>query len=102
MPKALRLFSVRFGRRVIDFTRQPTIMGILNVTPDSFSDGACFAEPSLACERALMMVEEGADFIDVGGESTRPGAEIRVYASGTRTFLGMGIVDSGGDAGDIT
>lgn len=75
MPKTRRLFSVRFGRNYIDFTSKPYIMGILNVTPDSFSDGACFAEPSLACERALMMAQEGADFIDIGGESTRPGAE---------------------------
>jgi dihydropteroate synthase len=50
-------------------------MGILNVTPDSFSDGGDFLDPSAAAERALQMQEEGADWIDVGGESTRPGAE---------------------------
>ncbi len=53
----------------------PLIMGILNVTPDSFSDGGSFLEPSQAVERALSMVEEGADILDVGGESTRPGAD---------------------------
>lgn len=50
-------------------------MGILNVTPDSFSDGGHYVEKQSAVERALQMVELGADFIDIGGESTRPGAE---------------------------
>ena len=49
-------------------------MGILNVTPDSFSDGGCFYAAEMAVERALQMVSEGADIIDIGGESTRPGA----------------------------
>jgi dihydropteroate synthase len=47
-------------------------MGVLNLTPDSFSDGGKFLEPGRAIERALCMIDEGADFIDVGGESTRP------------------------------
>lgn len=50
-------------------------MGILNVTPDSFSDGGLFLDPERAVDHALRMVEEGADIIDVGGESTRPGAD---------------------------
>ena len=50
------------------------VMGILNVTPDSFSDGGRFLKPERAVRRGLEMVEEGADVIDVGGESTRPGA----------------------------
>ena len=49
-------------------------MGILNVTPDSFSDGGLHFEPTSAIQRGLQMIEEGADLIDVGGESTRPGA----------------------------
>jgi len=53
----------------------PRVMGILNVTPDSFSDGGDFLAPDRAVERALHMVEAGAAIIDVGGESTRPGAE---------------------------
>jgi dihydropteroate synthase len=59
-----------------DWTLGPRtlIMGILNVTPDSFSDGGRFFEKNMAVERALEMVEEGADWIDIGGESTRPGA----------------------------
>ncbi|MFW3146073.1 MAG: dihydropteroate synthase [Thermoplasmatota archaeon] len=53
----------------------PLVMGILNVTPDSFSDGGSFDDLERAVERALEMVDEGADIIDVGGESTRPFAE---------------------------
>ncbi len=61
------------SRRLLSLQR-PLIMGILNLTPDSFSDGGrCFA-PDLAFERALEMEAEGADIIDIGGESTRPGA----------------------------
>lgn len=63
--------SWKTSRRVIDLSR-PCIMGILNVTPDSFSDGSRFIDPELALDRALQMEEEGADIIDVGGESTRP------------------------------
>jgi dihydropteroate synthase len=59
--------------RRIDLTR-PVVMGILNVTPDSFSDGGRYVHPSAAAERAAGMVAEGASIIDVGGESTRPGA----------------------------
>jgi len=53
---------------------RPLIMGILNVTPDSFSDGGSFAEPQPALSHALEMVEHGCDIVDVGGESTRPGS----------------------------
>lgn len=54
---------------------RPLVMGVLNVTPDSFSDGAAFFAPADAIEHARRMVDDGADLIDVGGESTRPGAE---------------------------
>jgi dihydropteroate synthase len=54
---------------------RPLVMGILNVTPDSFSDGGHFVDPAEALRRAERMVEEGADLLDVGGESTRPGAD---------------------------
>jgi dihydropteroate synthase len=59
--------------RTIDLTR-PVVMGILNVTPDSFSDGDRYSRPDAAVDRAAAMVAEGAGIIDVGGESTRPGA----------------------------
>ena len=52
------------------------VMGVLNVTPDSFSDGGLFLDPEEAVQRGLKMLEEGADIIDVGGESTRPGAKL--------------------------
>ena len=53
---------------------KPLIMGILNVTPDSFSDGGMFNNPQHAVDHALLMVKQGADIIDIGGESSRPGA----------------------------
>ncbi len=55
-------------------TMKPLIMGVLNVTPDSFSDAGQFLDPSKALQRALDMIEQGADIIDIGGESSRPGA----------------------------
>ncbi|CCD29483.1 Dihydropteroate synthase (DHPS) (Dihydropteroate pyrophosphorylase) [Candidatus Glomeribacter gigasporarum BEG34] len=61
------------GRFRLPFTR-PLVMGILNLTPDSFFDGARYPTLEAACMRAQRMVEEGADLIDIGGESTRPGA----------------------------
>ena len=54
---------------------QPALMGIVNVTPDSFSDGGRYLDPRVAVDHALSLVNEGADIIDVGGESTRPGAD---------------------------
>jgi dihydropteroate synthase len=60
--------------RVIEFAYRPFVMGIVNATPDSFSDGGKFFEPAAAIERGLRLVEEGADILDIGGESTRPGA----------------------------
>lgn len=57
-----------------DFPTRPLVMGILNVTPDSFSDGGRHLDPAWAVDRALELESEGADLIDIGGESTRPGA----------------------------
>lgn len=62
-----------FGDLSLDLSK-PHVMGILNVTPDSFSDGGKHYEPNQAVERALQMMQEGATIIDIGGESTRPGA----------------------------
>ncbi|MFO8024100.1 dihydropteroate synthase [Thiohalophilus sp.] len=58
----------------INFERRPRVMGILNMTPDSFSDGGRFNQAQVAVERVRQMIQEGADIIDIGGESTRPGA----------------------------
>jgi len=66
--------SLDCGGRKLDLSRT-AIMGILNVTPDSFSDGGIFLVRDAAVTHALLMVQEGADIIDVGGESTRPGAQ---------------------------
>jgi len=65
---------LRCGTQIIDLT-QPVVMGVLNVTPDSFSDGGKFLDIAAAVAHGLRMVEEGAAIIDVGGESTRPGAD---------------------------
>lgn len=62
------------SRRALSLQR-PLIMGILNLTPDSFSDGGRCSDPQIAFEKALQMEAEGADIIDIGGESTRPGAD---------------------------
>jgi dihydropteroate synthase len=59
----------------IDLGAAVRVMGVLNVTPDSFSDGGDYLQPTAAVDRALEMVEEGADIVDVGGQSSRPGSE---------------------------
>jgi dihydropteroate synthase len=64
---------LRCGSYTVDF-RTPVVMGVLNVTPDSFSDGGRYASIDAAIRHGVRMVEEGAGIIDVGGESTRPGA----------------------------
>ncbi len=60
---------------ILDFSEKTCIMGILNVTPDSFSDGGRYFDETSAINKALQMVGDGADIIDIGGESTRPGSE---------------------------
>lgn len=63
------------GEAVLELGASTKIMGISNVTPDSFSDGGRYVDPEQAVRHALQMVQEGADLIDIGGESTRPGFE---------------------------
>lgn len=65
---------MKIGNKVLDFNKRTYIMGILNATPDSFSDGGIYNNIEAALKRAKEMVEEGVDVIDIGGESTRPGA----------------------------
>lgn len=65
--------QMRLARSVLDLTH-PIVMGVLNVTPDSFSDGGRYVAVDAAIAQALKMVEEGALLLDIGGESTRPGA----------------------------
>ena len=65
----------RFGTSEYDLASRTHVMGILNVTPDSFSDGGRYLDIERAIEHGQKLVEDGADFVDVGGESTRPGSE---------------------------
>jgi dihydropteroate synthase len=62
--------------RLIEFHDRPLIMGVINVTPDSFYDGGCYLDAAAAVAPAVRLVEEGADLLDVGAESTRPGANV--------------------------
>ncbi|MEY5024759.1 MAG: dihydropteroate synthase [Verrucomicrobiota bacterium] len=64
----------KVSNRVLDLSQRALLMGVLNVTPDSFSDGGSWSDPERAIAHGLQMVREGADLIDIGGESTRPGA----------------------------
>ena len=66
---------MRIGDKEFNLRHRTYIMGILNVTPDSFSDGGKFNEFEAALVQARKLIEDGADIIDIGGESTRPGAE---------------------------
>ena len=68
-------YRFTFGSSSYDFAARTHIVGILNVTPDSFSDGGRHFGAEQAIRHALRMAEEGADFIDIGGESSRPGSE---------------------------
>ncbi len=67
--------TLRCRKRTFTLGEKTLVMGVLNVTPDSFSDGGLYLDKGQAVARGLKMVEEGADFIDVGGESTRPGSK---------------------------
>jgi dihydropteroate synthase len=69
------LLAAHLENWLSDPMRRPLVMGVLNVTPDSFSDGGRYADPRAAADHALKMAADGADLIDVGGESTRPGSQ---------------------------
>lgn len=68
-------FIWRAGPYVLDCRARTLVMGIVNVTPDSFSDGGRFFDPEVAVGKGIEMVRDGADIVDVGGESTRPGSD---------------------------
>jgi dihydropteroate synthase len=68
-------YNYKFGNVTYDLGSRTHIMGILNVTPDSFSDGGKYMKPEDAAARARQLESDGADFIDIGGQSTRPGSE---------------------------
>jgi len=77
------IFQWNLGSRVLELGRRTLIMGVVNVTPDSFSDGGQYLDPEKAVARAEQLIADGASIIDVGGESTRPG--VAVGASGSET-----------------
>jgi dihydropteroate synthase len=70
------VFQWNLGTRALELGKRTLIMGIVNVTPDSFSDGGIYFDSGKATTHALQLLDEGADIIDVGGESTRPGARV--------------------------
>jgi len=74
------VFQWSLGTRTLELGKRTLIMGIVNVTPDSFSDGGLYLDSGKATDHALQLRDEGADIIDVGGESTRPGAKVEVSA----------------------
>jgi len=74
MVPSRKTFRLKLPSRTLVLGERTLLMGVLNVTPDSFSDGGKFLEPELAVEQAFVMAHAGADLLDVGGESTRPGS----------------------------
>jgi dihydropteroate synthase len=74
MPLRRKLFRLKLASGTVVLGRRTLLMGVLNVTPDSFSDGGKFLDPRRAVEHALEMERAGADLLDIGGESTRPGS----------------------------
>jgi dihydropteroate synthase len=74
------VFQWSLGTRTLELGKRTLIMGIVNVTPDSFSDGGLHLDLEKATAHAMQLLEEGADIIDIGGESTRPGTKVAVSA----------------------
>jgi dihydropteroate synthase len=68
-------FVLALGEHTLELGKRTLLMGVVNVTPDSFSDGGDYLDPAEAADRCFQLVDDGADIVDVGGESTRPGAE---------------------------
>ncbi len=70
------VFTWNLGQRSLELGKRTLVMGIVNVTPDSFSDGGQYAASADAVAHAMRLLDEGASIIDIGGESTRPGAKV--------------------------
>lgn len=77
------VFEWNIGSRLLTLGKRTAVMGIVNVTPDSFSDGGLYFDRDAAVRHALELIQEGAEIIDVGGESTRPGARVLAHAGVT-------------------
>src|SRR5260370_32729631 len=108
------IFQWNIGSRVLELGRRTLIMGVVNVTPDSFSDGGLYIDAEKAVVRAEQLLDDGATIIDVGGESTRPGASVAGTSAGgtgneparedaaARTGApGVGLVSGGGERGRL-
>src|SRR5215471_5959555 len=76
------IFQWNLGTRTLELGRRTLIMGVVNVTPDSFSDGGLYLDRQRAIEHALGLLAQGADMVDIGGESTRPSASVTVKSQG--------------------
>src|SRR5712672_1769325 len=77
------VFDWLIGSRTLQLGKRTLIMGVVNVTPDSFSDGGANFDRDQSVDYAVKLLQDGADIIDVGGESTRPGARVSAGAEGT-------------------
>ncbi|HEY1903431.1 MAG TPA: dihydropteroate synthase [Terracidiphilus sp.] len=77
------LSAWKLRRRVVELGQRTLVMGVVNITPDSFSDGGSFLDPEAAVRHALEMLDEGADLLDLGAESTRPGSRVGFLLNGT-------------------
>src|SRR5437588_326821 len=75
------VFHWNLGTRALELGKRTLVMGVLNVTPDSFSDGGAYLDRDRALDQAQRLLDEGADILDIGGESTRPGAHVDVTPS---------------------
>jgi dihydropteroate synthase len=77
------VFQWNLGSRTLELGKRTLIMGVINVTPDSFSDGGVYFDKDAALKQAEKLLDEGADILDIGGESTRPGARVEVAGAQT-------------------
>ena len=75
------VFQWSLGSRSLELGKRTLIMGVVNVTPDSFSDGGLYLDRDQALAHAQRLLDEGADILDIGGESTRPGARVETSAA---------------------
>ncbi len=88
-------FEWNLGSRALELGKRTLVMGIVNVTPDSFSDGGRFLDPAQAIDHATQLLNAGADIVDIGGESTRPGARVQ-------TGSALGLNDTASPRSDVT
>src|SRR5213080_2304142 len=88
------VFEWQIGSRALHLGKRTLIMGVVNVTPDSFSDGGLHLDPESAVAHALQLVADGADIIDIGGESTRPGATVIASAGASASSSGTKVAVS--------